>query len=70
MIKRIWAYLTNGELVWLQDHDGEVTLTIARRTVFNTLIAKRYWPFDIKIVILSPDGNVLNGGYVRKWKRE
>lgn len=68
MFVRIWAILTGGDLVWLRDHDGEVTLTIARRTPFGDLIAKRFWPTNIRNVMLLPGGEVAGGAYVEEWK--
>lgn len=68
MIMRVWAKLTGGRLVWLKDHDGEVTLSIARVTVFGDIVAKRYWPFKIRQCVLMPDGSVRGGAYVHFWK--
>lgn len=67
MIIRFWAWLTNGKLVWLQDFDGEVTLSIARPNPFGGMVAERHWPFNIRKVYLLPNGDVI-GSYVRKWK--
>ncbi len=69
MIKWLWAKLTGGKLVWLQDSDGTETLTIARRSSFGGMIAKRWWPFSIRIVRLLPGGEVEGGFgcYVMRW---
>lgn len=67
MIIRIWAFLTGGRLVWLRDHDGTVTLSIAHETPFGDLIAERYWPNKTRTVKLRPNGSV-DGAYVEQWK--
>lgn len=67
MIKRIWAWITGGELVWLRDHDKTVTLSIAYTDPWGDKIAKRYWPNSIRTVVLRPDGTV-DGTYVVEWK--
>jgi hypothetical protein len=66
MIKASWAKLTGGKLVWLRDHDGTVTLAIARRDPWGYMSAKRWWPWNIRTVRLLPGGNV-SGGYVKEW---
>ena len=66
MIKRIWAKLTGGRLVWLKDFDGERTLAISRVDAWGTRYAKRYWPFNVLIVVLKDDGTVSNS-YVKLW---
>ncbi len=67
MIKRIYAFLTNRKLVWLQDFDGEETLSMARKSRFSGFIAERYWPFGIRTVRLLGNG-IVDGSYVKKWK--
>lgn len=67
MIKRIWAFLTGGRLVWLKDVDGEVTLAIAYTDAWGELIAERHFPWSILKVRLLPDGTV-DGCYVKAWK--
>lgn len=67
MIKRIWCWLTGGELVWLKDHDGEVTLAIARVDAWGERTAERHWPMKIRTVRLLEDGTV-DGVYVKFWK--
>lgn len=67
MIKRIWCWLTGGELVWLKDHDGEVTLAIARVDAWGERTAERHWPMKIRTVRLLEDGTV-DGMYVKFWK--
>jgi hypothetical protein len=67
MIKRIWCWITGGELVWLRDFDGDVTLSIAYTNAWGEKFAKRWWPTNIRIVRLLDDGKVI-GGYVEDWK--
>ena len=66
MIKALWAKLTGGKLVWLRDHDGEVTLAIARIDPWGDMRAKRHWPWNIRTVRLLPGGKV-DGSYVQDW---
>jgi hypothetical protein len=66
VIMKIWACLTGGKLVWLQDNDGEVTLAIARTNPFGGMMAERYWPFHIRTVQLNDDGTA--NGYINQWK--
>lgn len=67
MIKRIWALLTRGRLVWLRYRDGEVTLSIARADPWGNLTAELWWPYSIRTVRLL-DGGRVDGGYVKEWK--
>lgn len=67
IIKRIWAKLTNGKLVWLEDFDGDVTLTIARKHPFEGLLAQRM-PFGIRPLQLLEDGSIRPNCYVKRWK--
>lgn len=74
MLMRLWAAITGQRAVYLRDSDGETTLTVASiRSDWpwsnnKTWTAKRHWPFDIRIVRLGPDGEVINGSYVKQWK--
>jgi len=63
----IWAFLTRQKVVYLIDHDGEVTKTVATKTPFG-YVAKRQWPFNFRTVLLEPYGTVRNGFYVVGWK--
>ena len=62
----IWAFLTRQVVVYLLDHDGNVTKTVAKRTPFG-LVAKRQWPTNIRNVLLLQNGEVSNGCYVARW---
>lgn len=68
LLMYIWAELSGGELIWLKDHDNEVTLSIARQDPWGIMTAKRYWPLNMRTVVLLPDGTIDNGSYVRFWK--
>lgn len=63
----LWAVLTRQKVVFLIDHDGEITKTVAKKTPFG-YVAKRHWPFNIRNVLLLPDGKVENGVYVHEWR--
>ena len=65
-LKRIIALLLRRELVWLQDHDGEVVLRIARRTPFG-LECYRHPPGGGRC-LLFPDGSFKGPSYVDAWK--
>ena len=62
MLKTIWAFLTGGKVVWLQDHDGELTRTIAYKAEFGKMYASRMI-FTGK-VILNKDGTVSGKTFV------
>lgn len=66
MIKALWAKVTGGKLVWLRDHDGTITLAIARRDPWGDMRAERWWPFPIRSVRLMEGGKVA-GAYVQDW---
>ena len=68
MFKHIWAFLTGRKVVILRDDDGETALSVAYKNEWGELCAKRYWPFEIRIVILNEDGTVSPRSYVKKWK--
>lgn len=68
MIKHLFAFITRRPLVWLRDHDGTVTLTVAKRTPWGDLVAERCWPFSIRSVTLGEGGKVLGTSYVQDWK--
>lgn len=68
MIIRLWAFLTRRRLVWLRDHDGDVTLSIATIDPWGDMVAERHWPYKIRSVRLLPDGKVAPDCYVKEWK--
>ena len=65
MFYNIWAFITRQEVVYLLDIDGDVTKTFAKQTPFG-LVAKRFWPFNIRNVLCTAEG-VVNGDYVKDW---
>ncbi len=61
MFMKLWAYLTNQKIVYLQDFNGTITKTFAKQiTKRGDYYAKRWWPFNIHNCVL------LNGGKVFK----
>ena len=68
MLKTIWAFLTRGKVVWLQDHDGELTRTIAYKVGFGKMQARRM-TFTGKVT-LNEDGTVSGKPYVHCWSYE
>lgn len=64
---KLWARLTNQKVVYLKDHDGTVTITVAKKTPFG-YVAKRRWSVNFCNVILLRDGRVGNVCYVEEWK--
>lgn len=67
MIKRIWARLTGGRLVWVKEKSGRVRITIAYRDTWGELTADLSWPLDLCWVRLLDDGTVSASG-AEKWK--
>ena len=65
-LKRLWARLTGGQVVWLRDHDHEVCTRIARNTPFG-LMAWRHG-LGVQQVFLLPDGKTRGCCYVVAWK--
>jgi hypothetical protein len=61
------ALITGNDLIYLQDHDGTITLTIRRKSPFGGYIAQRFLYSNTKTVTLNDDGSVSNGGYVERW---
>lgn len=64
LIKRLWCWLTGGELVWLRDFDGEIVLSIAYVNPWRERVAKR----NSHTVILNDDGSTKGVSYVKQWK--
>lgn len=63
----MWAFLTRQKVVFLRDRDGGITKTVAKKTPFG-YVAKRYWPSNVRNVLLLPDGNVYSNPYVIEWR--
>ena len=68
MLKTIWAFRTGGKVVWLKDHDGELTRTIAYKAGFGKMQARRMM-FTGKVT-LNEDGTVSGKPYVDYWSYE
>ena len=68
MLKTIWAFLTGGKVVWLKDHDGTLTRTIAYKVGFGKMQARRMM-FTGKVT-LNEDGTVSGKPYVDYWSYE
>lgn len=65
MFKKIWAFLTGGKVVWLEDFDGELTRTIAYQIGEGKMQAMR---MDfVRKAILEACGSVSYPSYVKKW---
>jgi hypothetical protein len=65
-MKRLFAWIFGWPLVWTQDHDGEVRLRKARKSVFDgTYTVRGVW---LTVGFLSPNGDILHGCYLSKWK--
>lgn len=67
MLRKLIAFLTGGKVVWLKDHDGELTRTIAYPAGFGTWSAHRMLGDK---VTLHPDGTVTGKSYVKYWEFE
>lgn len=68
MFKKIWAFLTGGKVVWLQDFGGELTRSIAYPAGFGKMQARRMM-FTNKVT-LNPDGTTSAKSYVKFWSYE
>lgn len=66
LIKRVAAFLSGRELVWLIDFDGEVSLRAAKRTPFG-LVCNRFG-FGFARCLLLPGGRVQGPSFVKQWK--
>lgn len=65
MFKKIWAFLTGGKVVWLEDFDGEVTRTIAYQIGKGKMQARLM--SSVRKATLESDGSVSYPSYVKKW---
>lgn len=64
-IKKLLAKLRLIECVWLEDHDGEMTLSIKRWDCYGPY-AYRMWLINLRSNLL-PDGTVNGPCYVKYW---
>lgn len=65
-MRKFIAWIFLWRLVWLRDHNGELSLRRAIASPFGGFIAKRH-PYGIRTVMLNSDGTVSNGAYVQEW---
>jgi len=65
ILRRIYAWVTGRRVIYLMDHDGEVSERIAYLDPFGM------WAYRMRLigasVRLLPDGKTLGPCYVRKW---
>lgn len=70
MIRRLFAFLTRRQLVWLRDHDGQLTLSVMYRYPFGDYVGVcyRHWPYKSigAPVLLNADGTCVHT-YVSEW---
>lgn len=64
---RLEAILFKRRLIYLQDGDGEITLSIRRKSPFGGYVAPRYPYSNLRTVTLKDNGDIENGSYVKKW---
>lgn len=65
----LWAFITRGKAVYLEDNEEDTYLTIARKNGFGKMSAKVHFWFGVGHVILKDDGTI--GGksrYIKRWK--
>ena len=58
IIKRLWALLTNRDLIWVRAPDGEVTLEVAHIDPFGYHVVYTAWPFRNNVAVLLANGEV------------
>lgn len=63
VLLRLWAKLTGQKVVFLLDHDGEITVSLANKTPFGW-IARR----NGRAVLLQEDGTTKGVCYTKQWK--
>lgn len=70
VLKRIQAFLTRSELVWLRDYDEFRTLAVVKKRANGVRVAARFWP-GFRMMILNDDGTVTSddqqANYVSHW---
>lgn len=65
---RIWAFITGRKIVFLKDFEGEIYVSLARKTPFG-YCAPIYWFTGTGCVTLEEDGTCGNS-YISNWKFE
>lgn len=67
MIRRFWAWLTGGRVVWLLDFNGVQTRSIGYPGPHGAMTARRMLGVE---VTLLPGGRVIGRDYVTHWTYE
>lgn len=65
--RKIIAGILGMKVVYLLDHDGEVTCRLARLTPFGSTAWRMSRVFRVGQVLLLPDGTVRGASYVTNW---
>jgi hypothetical protein len=66
---RILAFFRIIDLVWLEDHEGEVYLTIKRKSPFVGYWCRVYPISCVGHVILNDNGTCKgDSSYIKRWK--
>ena len=65
-IKMLLAKLGILKLIWLEDHDGHLTLSIKRKHPLGGDMAYRMWEIN-RMVKLNADGSCHGVSYVKRW---
>lgn len=66
ILKILLAKLGFIKLVWLEDFDGELTLSVKKKSKSGEYYAYRYM-FSDRIVKLLDDRSCIGIGYVKRW---
>lgn len=70
MIREIWAYLTGGTLVVLEDFQGDCYETIAYKNAFGKMTARVFWFTCVGRVVLRDDGTCYGqSSYIERWTK-
>jgi hypothetical protein len=71
MFRKLYAKLTGGKPVLLQDWEGEIYKSIAYPNPFKSgeMYAHVYWSYKVGHVCLKPDGTTYgNTCYMCEWR--
>lgn len=63
----IAALLPGRRLVWLEDYDGEIRLTVVKRDETGRLAGPSMWPGVGRVVCLDDGRTGGSSGYVNHW---
>lgn len=69
---RLFAWLRGGEVVWLEDNNGRVYVSIARRDRYGKLVCPVYWATNVGHCVLLEGGVVDPNSYsfyIKRWTR-